>query len=134
MRETLKLLVGNILLVTTLLIGFSLSACTQDNTVKVVVSPNILNLESSGGVFTIHADVKYDKDLDVRVYLNNDMASVSVSSISADSKGNLVVKCDILDVKEIVLEGTATVKLKVYTEDGVLYSGTDIIDIISKGK
>ncbi len=134
MRETLKLLVGTILLVITLLIGFSLLACTQDNTVKVVVSPNILNLESSGGVFTIHADVKYNKDLDVRVYLNNDMASVSVSSISADSKGNLVVKCDILDVKEIVIEGTATVKLKVYTEDGVLYSGTDIIDIISKGK
>ena len=134
MSKMSKFLVGVFLLVTTLLMGLTLSGCTQDNTIEVVVSPNVLNLKSSEGAFTIHTDVKYNSDLDVKVYLNNNMDSVSVLSTSADSRGDLVVKCDILNAKEIVSEGSATFKLTVCTEDGVLYSGTDTIDVVSKGK
>ena len=134
MSKMSKFLVGAFLLLTTLLIGLTLSGCTQDNTIEVVVSPNVLNLKSSGGVLTIHADIKYNADLDVKLYLSNNMDSMSVLSTSADSRGDLVVKCDILNVKGIVSEGSATFKLTVYTEDGVLYSGTDTIDVVSKGK
>ena len=121
------------LLVTSLSIGLTQSGCTQHNNIEVVVSPNVLNLESSGGDFTIHADIKYHADLDVEVYLNK-KDSVPVLSTSADSRGDLVVKCDILYIKEMVTEGSTTFRLNVYTEDGVLYSGTDTIDVVSKGK
>ena len=134
MSKTSILFLRAFLLVITLLISLTLLGCTQDNNIDVIASLNVLNLESSGGVFTIHADIKYDTDLNVKVYLNNSLDSVSVSSTFADSRGDQVVKCDILDVKEIVTEGSATIKLSVYTKDGVLYSGTDTIDVISKGK
>ena len=122
------------ILIILLIICGTLSACTQNNRIEITVSPNVLNLESSGGVFTIHTDIRYNAGQDVKVYLNNDMDSVSVLSTFADNRGDLVVRCDILDVKETVTESLATIKLLVYTEDGVSYSGTDIIDIVSKGR
>ena len=121
-------------LVTLTTICSILAACTQNETIDIQVSPNVLNLESSGGTFTIHADTKYDTDQDVIVYLNNDMDSVSVLSTFADSRGDLVVRCDIQDVKERVAEGSVTITLTVRTEDGVLHSGTDTIDIINTDK
>ena len=120
--------------VITLLIGLTLLGCTQDNNIDVIASPKVLNLESSGGVFTIHANIKYDTDLNVKVYLNNSLDSVSILSTFADSTGDLVVKCDIINVKDIVTEGLATIKLSVHTQDGLLYSGTDTIEVVSKGK
>jgi hypothetical protein len=122
------------MLITFLFLCGTLSACTQNNEIEIVASPNVLNLESSGGVFTIHAGIRYDTDQEVKVYLNNDMDSVSILSTFADSRGDLVVKCDILDVKEEVSEGSVTIKLTVRTADGILHSGTDTIDIISTGK
>ena len=98
-------------LITLLIICGSLLACTQNGTIEITISPHVLNLESSGGAFTIHTDIKYNPDVEVEVYLNNKMDSVTISSTFADSRGDLVIKCDILDVKEIVSEGSATVKL-----------------------
>ena len=121
-------------IITFLILCGNLSACAQNNRIEITASPNVLNLESSGGVFTIHAGIRYDTDQDVKVYLNNDMDSVSVLSTFSDSRGDLVVRCDILNVKEEVLEGSVTVKLTVRTADGILHSGTDTIDIISTGK
>ena len=54
----------------------------------------------------------------IGVYLNK-KDSVPVLSTSADSRGDLVVKCDILHIKEMVTEGPTTFRLNVYTEDGV---------------
>ena len=123
-----------ILLITLLVICSTLSACTQNNRIEITASPNVLNLESNGGAFTIHTDIRYDTDQNVKVYLNGNMDSVSILSTFADSRGDLVVRCDILDVKEEALEGSVTVKLTVRTADGILHSGTDIIDIINTGK
>ena len=99
-------------LMTLLAICGNLSACTGEKAMEITVSPNVLNIESGGGAFTIHTDIKYDTNLDVKVYLNN-RYSVPVLSTFADSRGELVVRCDISDVKEIVSEGPATVKLTV---------------------
>ena len=134
MSKTSRFFLRALLSVITILIGLILIGCTQDNNIDITVSPNVLNLEANGGVFTIHADVKYHADSDVKVYLNNSLDSVSVLSTFADSRGDLVVKCDIHDVKEVVAEGSANVKLSVYTKDGVSYWGTDTIDVVSKGK
>lgn len=128
------ILVGLGILIALLAVCGALSACAQDNKIEITASPNVLNLESSGGVFTIHAGISYDTDQDVKVYLNDDMDSVSILSTFADSRGDLVVRCDILDVKQEVSEGPVTIELTVRTEDGVLHSGTDVIDIISTGK
>lgn len=121
-------------LVTLLTICATVATCTQNDIMDIQVSPNVLNLKSNGGAFTIHADIKYDSDLDVEVYLNNNYNSVSILSTFADSTGDLVVRCDILDVKETVSEGSVTIKLTVRTEDGAIYSGTDAIDIIRIGR
>jgi hypothetical protein len=130
----LKFIFKIIVLVTVLCLGFTLSGCTKSNGLEVVISPNVLNLESSGGDFTIHADIKYNTDLDVKVYLNDSMDSIHILSTSADSRGELVVKCDIQYIKEIVTAGKMTFKLTVHTKDGISYSGTDTIDVISRGK
>jgi len=121
-------------IITFLILCGNLSACAQNNRIEITASPNVLNLESSGGVFTIHAGIRYDTDQDVEVYLNDDLDSVSIVSTFADSRGDLVVRCDILDVKEEVAEGLVTVKLTVRNADGILHSGTDTIEIISTGK
>lgn len=51
------------------------------------------------GAFTVHADLKYNADMYARIYLNNNMDSMSVSSTFIDNRRDLVIKCDILDVK-----------------------------------
>lgn len=134
MSKMLSIIIKTFVLLAVLMICFALPGCTRSETMEVVVSPNVLNLESGGGDFTIHADIKYRNNLDVKVYIDESTDSVKVLSTSADNRGELVVKCDIQHIREIVEPGKVTFKLTVKTEDGVLYLGTDTIEIISRGK
>ena len=134
MKKLMRLLFYTVLVTTTLLVNFTLYSCNQEKKIEINVSPNVLNLESNGGAFSIHSNLKYSADMDVKVYIDNDRDSVPVLSTSADSRGELIVTCDILDIKEILSVGSVVIELTVHTKDGALYSGTDTIDIINRGK
>lgn len=121
-----------LLLLMTLLIVLTINIFASYDTIEMVVSPNVLNLQSNGGVLTIHADIAYGLVNSLDLTVNGKF--VPISSTFPDSRGDLVVKCDIETVKEIVEEqNQATFCLTVDTTDGNTYSGTDTIKVINKG-
>ena len=131
MKRLFKLCVGTLLLVTLVAVILTSGVFAQDNTIEVVVSPNVLNLKSNGGSVSLHTDIRYALVLDAELYVEGQL--VEPISTFADDRGDLVVKCNLDKVKDMVAVGEATFVLEVTTQDG-LYSGTDTIRVIARGK
>ena len=131
MSRSAKLCMGTLILVMIAMVGLTGIALGQDNTVDLVVSPNVLNLGSNGGVVTLHAEIAYSAV--VGTDLEVDGQSLPIASTFADSRGELVIKCRLATVKSMVAVGDATFDLTVYT-GGATYTGTDTINVIAKGK
>ena len=131
MSRSAKLCVVGLILVTFLTVGLASVAFAQDDTVEFVVSPSTLNLESNGGVISLHVDIAYSAVTDVE--LEVDGQSTPIASTFPDSRGDLVVKCRLATVKEQVSVGEATFALTVYTQSAT-YSGVDTIKVIDQGK
>lgn len=121
---------GAVLLVAVLGIALTAGAFAQENVIEVVVSPNVLNLESNGGSVSLHTNIRYTWVTDVELEIEGYLPEIYTF---ADNRGDLVVKCNIETVKSIVSEGEATFELTVYTEGGT-YFGTDTINVINRGK
>jgi len=106
----------------------------QENTVDVQLSPNTISLHSNGGVISLHVDINYGLVVteDLELVLNEEFP-VSILYTFADDRGDLVIKCSIDEVKEIVSvsEGTATFDLTVVTADGI-YTGTDSARVVGR--
>ena len=108
-------------------------ALADENTIDMVVSPNVLNLESNGGSISIHTDVGYvippgAFQADVTLEVNG----VTVEKVVTfpDMSGNLVVKADIDTIKEIItVEGEATFYLT-YNDTHTTYTDDDTIKVI----
>ena len=101
---------------------------SDDLDVEIVVSPNVLNLESEGTWVTVHAEIPYSTVATASVYLNG----VSVLVTKADARGELVAKFGLDDVKGIVHVGTNTFTLTGETRTGQVFSGTDEIVVINQ--
>lgn len=130
MGRSVTMRAGAMLLVAVLGIALTVGAFAQEDTIEVVVSPNVLNLESNGGSLSLHTNIGYAWVTNVLLQVEGYPTEIYTF---ADDRGDLVVKCDIEVVKGIVSEGEATFDLTVYTE-GPTYFGTDTIDVISRGR
>ncbi|UCC60112.1 MAG: hypothetical protein JSV02_10375 [Dehalococcoidia bacterium] len=124
MKGTFKLSVVSMVLTLALAIGLTTMASAQDNTINLVVSPNVLNLGSSGGVVTLHADIGYSSQYELELEVNNQ--SLPIAFTFPDSRGDLVIKCNLTIVKDMVEVGEATFNLTI----NELYTGTDTIRVI----
>ena len=130
-----KACVGTMLLVMLLAVVLTTGALAE-GAIEVVVSPNVLNLNSNGGRVSLHTDIDFDVVDSAKLYVSAEdglSEEISISRIFADTLGDLVVKCDIDIVKGMVVAGDATFVLEVDTDDGT-YSGTDTIAVIDRGK
>lgn len=117
------------LFIALILIILPLSAViADDSTIDMVVSPNVLNIESNGGSISIHTDIGYVAPDDATLEVNG--TPIDTISTFVDNRGNLVVKCSIDTVKDIVVgTGEATFVLTA-NYNGSVYSGTDTIAVI----
>lgn len=68
--------------------------------IEIQVSPNVLNLQNSGEVVTVHTDIAYGLVVGATVTLNN----VKISWWKSDDQGNFVAKFDITDIKNLPLK------------------------------
>jgi len=128
MSRLVKMLTMTLLLVTMLLVSVTGTVFAEDGTIDMVVSPHVLNIESNGGSISIHTDIGYVPAEDVTVEVNKEEI-VGVST-DVDDRGNLVVKCDIDEVKGIVIpDQLAIFDLTCNCNDGV-YTGSDSVPVI----
>lgn len=111
-----------------LVVGVAGGALAEEGTIDVVVSPNVLNLESYGGSVSLHTDIAYGLAEEIGLTVNG--TEVPSFSTFADNRGQLVVKCDLETIKGMVQVGEATFVLSVVGGDGVAYSGSDMIEVI----
>jgi hypothetical protein len=102
---------------------------STDEMLAIVVSPNTLNLESNGGVLTIHAEIGYSAEWDVKVEVNGE--ELPDPTTFPDSRGELVVRCSMATLRGM-LQGSEEA-IFILTLDDAL-SGTDTIRVISVGK
>ena len=119
-----------LMVVLSVLVGPAGGAFAQDNSIEVVVSPNVLNLESFGGSVSLHTDIPYRLVESVALTVNE--VEVIPSATFADNRGQLVVKCSMATMKEMLEPGESTFDLTVTGTDGMTYSGTDTIKVISQ--
>ena len=63
------------------------------------VSPNVLNLQSSGTVVTIHTNVDYNTVIASSVFLNG----IPISTYKSDDRGYFVAKFVMDEVKDLPL-------------------------------
>ena len=127
-KRFLRFCIEILLISTILTVPLSGAVLASDNTIDMVVSPNVLNIESNGGSISIHTDIGYVSEDDAALEVNG--ALIENIYTFTDSRGNLVVKCSIDTVKSIVVgEDEATFVLTANYNGGI-YSGTDTIAVI----
>ena len=107
--------------------------------VPIVISPNVINIQSQGTWVTVHAEISYGIVVGATVTLNG----VVVNATFADARGELVakfavdgVKADLVnDVGEII-DPNPVLILRGLTETGEEFTGSDQIKVnkVSAGK
>ena len=128
MKRFLRLGTKTLFVSIILTVLLSSAILASDNTINMVVSPNVLNVESNGGSISIHTDIGYVSENDATLEVNG--TTIENINTFTDDRGNLVVKCSIDTVKSIVVgEEEATFVLTANYNEGI-YSGTDTIAVI----
>ena len=95
--------------------------------IDIQISPGTVALDSYGTWVTVHADISYWSVATVSLYLDG----IPVRWTKADSRGDLVAKFALDDVKAILSPGTATLTLVGSTKAGMDFVGTDTIGVTS---
>ena len=126
MNRSFKLCAVTLILVLALAVGLTSLVSAEDNTFELVVSPSVLNLESNGGVVTLHADIGYSSQYDLELEVNSQ--PLPIAHTFPDSRGDLVIKCSLTTVKSMVEVGEAIFELTI--DD--LYTGADTIRVIDQ--
>lgn len=121
----------NVLLIV-LMVGilFPVQLFSQE-TIEIQFSPNILNIQSSGSVVTIHTDISFSAVLASGVSMNG----VDIQSWKADSRGFFVAKFNmdsIKDLEELEIDAYNTFTLEGTKTDGTTFSGTEDVLVINK--
>ena len=126
MKRSLKLCAATLVLVLSLAVGLTTLTSAETSDVDMVVSPNVLNLESSGGTVSLHVDFAYSSvsTLDLKL----DGLPLPYVDTFPDSRGDLVIKCDIAEVKDMVEVGNATFALTIND----MHPATDTIRVIEQ--
>jgi hypothetical protein len=110
-----------------LLLALSAGLVSADaDEVTIVISPNVVNLDSVGTWVTVHAEISY-YDVD---RLTVSLDGIDVVYIKSDARGELVAKFNLDDVKDILSEGEVDLTLSGNTFEGVEFIGTDTIKVI----
>ena len=128
MKRPFRLFISALFVSTILAVPLSSAALAADNTIDMVVSPNVLNIESNGGSISIHTNIGYVSAADATLEVNG--TPIETIYTFTDSRGNLVVKCSINTVKTIVVGEEEAVFVLTCNYNGELYSGTDTIAVI----
>ena len=128
MKRQLHLFIKIILIATIIIIPLSNTVLANDNTIDIVVSPNVLNIESNGGSISIHTDFHYVQEADVSMEVNE--TPIDNINTFADNCGNLVVKCSIDTVKTLVAGSDEAAFILIINDNGETYIGTDTIAVI----
>ena len=77
--------------------------------VPIVVSPNVINIDSLGGGVTVHAEIPFGL-VDVgSISATLDGKAITVQSAFADNCGDLVVKFDLGEVKAILVNDSGEI-------------------------
>jgi hypothetical protein len=122
-------IIGLVTLVLALVLSTGLGVrASEDLSIDIVVSPNVLNLESDGIWVTVHAVIPYSVVVKSEVYLNG----IPVEVTKSDSRGELVAKFLLDDVRGLVRPGTNDLTLTGVTASGQTFSGTDTILVIQQ--
>ena len=128
MKKLFKLCIKALLVSTILTLLLSGAALADDNTIDMVVSPNVLNIESNGGSVSIHTNIGYVSAADATLEVNGTL--IDTIYTFTDSRGNLVVKCSSNTIKNIVVGEDEAVFVLTCSYNGGIYSGTDTIAVI----
>lgn len=128
MKKLLKIAGSALLLAALFVASLAGAALAGDNTIDMVVSPNVLNLESNGGSISVHTDIGYVAPSDAILEVNG--TPVDDIYTFTDSRGNLVVKADIVAVKGMVVAGEDAVFVLTCDYEGETYTGTDTVPVI----
>ena len=117
-----------ILLVLTLMLGGTSAVVYAEQEIDIVISPNVINLKTTGTWVTIHADIPFSEVVEGSVSLEG----IPVSFIKEDDNGDLVAKFAIADVKAILSKGYVELTLEGVSTSGD-FLGVDIIRVITTG-
>ncbi|MFC2014374.1 hypothetical protein ACFLUP_00065 [Chloroflexota bacterium] len=136
MKRIMNLCIKALLVSSILAALFSNAALASDGTIEMVVSPNILSIESNGGSISIHTNIGYVAPEDAALVVNG--TTIEHIWTFLDDRGNLVVKCRIDEVKDIFIEEKTepgrTEEEAVFAltanYDGGTYTGFDTIKVI----
>ena len=132
MRRPTKFCVGILLMVTLLAFVLPTAVLAEEDSIVIMVSPNVLAINSIGGSVSLHADISYSLVVGTSLTVND--IDLPILYTFADDRGDLVVKCSIGKLKEIVTENEAdeaVFVLTVYTVGGDVRTGTDTIGVAS---
>ena len=129
LSRLIRILTLTMVLVTMLLVAVTSTVLAADE-IDIVVSPNVLNIGSNSLYAHIHADIGYVADADTTVEVNG--TEVQNIDTFADDCGNLVIKFDIGQVKDMMTsDGSdlANFILSYCSSDGE-YIGKDSVPVI----
>jgi hypothetical protein len=120
-----------------LLAGLLISpAISYSEEIEIDIAPNVLNLQSSGTVVTVHTDIAYWAVNVHSVFLND----VYIQSWKADNQGNFVAKFSMDAVKELpelIIGDYNTLTIIGADTDGEAFVGEQeikVIDVIPQGR
>ncbi|MFC1962914.1 hypothetical protein ACFLWB_02825 [Chloroflexota bacterium] len=133
MSRLIKVLAMTLVLVAMPLVSLTDTVFAAD-AINIVVSPNVLNIESNSLYGHIHADIGYVADANTTVKVNG----IDIQNIGtfADDCGNLVVKFGIGQVKDIVIDDKSDSAdfVLTYYHNGDEYIGEDSVPVIRTHK
>lgn len=112
--------------------GMSVDSASAEE-VPIVISPNVINIDSQGVWVTVHAEIDYWMVKDASVTLDN----IPVVITFADSRGELVAKFAVDGVKDSLVDESGAIKnpnpiltLWIVTEENDVFTGSDEITVI----
>ncbi len=110
-------------------------SATSADILLIDVSPNVLNLRSSGTVVTVHTNLDFNKVIVSNVLLNG----VDIAWSKSDNRGFFVAKFTMDDLKGLTFNTGElnTLTLSVETSDGLTLTGSQnikVIDIQPRGR
>ena len=103
--------------------------------ISIDVAPNVLNLQNSGEVVTVHTGIAYSSVNGATVTLND----IAIDWWKADNQGDFVAKFVMDKIKNLPgleVPGENELTLVGYTTDGTEFVGTQtitVIDVIPSG-
>ena len=93
--------------------------------IEITVSPKTLVLHSEGVWVSVHTDMPYYAVATLSLELND----IEVAWTKSDSRGYLVAKFNLDEVKNIIAPPNAELTLTGTTKAGVAFEGSDIVKV-----